>query len=140
MRADYRCPCGAIGEVQHPSGVEVFVSHCSGQQATRYFDADNIFRYQEDRRHMRGERLSTVTGKPYAQSRSEERVMEKAGGFEFLTKAEMPDQWKTLAEHHRHVKAGGTPLAPDVLNPPPDPRVTPGTIMKMIDKKGLRFG
>ena len=58
---------------------------------------------------MRGEKMSYATGKPYAQSRREERVLEKAGGFEFVTPAAMPEQWKTLREHAQYVKAGGTP-------------------------------
>lgn len=83
---------------------------------------------------------SHATGLPYAQSRREERVIAKEKGIDFVGKSDYPEQWRTLAEHHRYVKAGGTPLAPNVLNPPPDPKVAPGTIMKMIDKKGLRFG
>lgn len=139
---DYLCPaCYDVGEVQHGMRDDVVVMHGScGQPCEKYFTADSVFRTQEDRRHMRGEGKSHATGKPYAQSRREERVIEKAQGIEFLTKAEMPDQWKMLAEHHRHVKAGGTPVDPNILNPPPDPRVTPGTILKIMDKKGLRFG
>ena len=89
---------------------------------------------------MRGEKMSHATGKPFAQSRREERVLEKAGGFEFVTPREMPEQWKMLREHAQYVKAGGTPIEPNVLNPPPNPKVEPGTILKMMDKKGLRFG
>lgn len=140
MRADYRCPCGAIGEVQHGPKEDVFVSHCFGQRATRYFCPENVFHTQEDRRHMRGEGKSHATGLPYAQSRREERAISKEKGIDFMGKSDMPDQWKMLADHARHVKAGGKAVDPNILNPPPDPRVAPGTIMKIIDKKGLRFG
>ena len=140
MRADYRCPCGAIGEVQHGPKEDVFVSHCEGQLATRYFSPENVFHTQEDRRHMRGEGKSHATGLPYAQSRREERVIAKEKGIDFIGKSEMPQQWRTLAEHTRYVKAGGTPLAPNVLNPPPNPKVEPGTILKKMSEKGLRFG
>jgi predicted nucleic acid-binding Zn ribbon protein len=141
-RYDYICPrCEAVEEVQHSMTETVFVVHegCF-VPCEKYFSPDNIFRTQEDRRHMRGEGKSHATGQPYAQSRREERVIEKAGGFEFIGKSEIPEQWRTLAEHHRYVKAGGTALAPDVLNPPPDPRVEPGTILKHMAKRGLRFG
>jgi hypothetical protein len=141
-RYEYICPqCEEVGEVQHSMTESVFVVHQGCLvPCQKYFTADSIFRTQEDRRHMRGEKMSHATGKPYAQSRREERVIEKAGGFEFVTKSEMPEQWKMLREHAQYVKQGGTPLAPNVLNPPPDPRVEPGTILKMMDKKGLRFG
>ena len=89
---------------------------------------------------MRGEKMSHATGKPYAQSRREERVIEKAGTFEFVTKSEMPEQWKMLREHAQYVKAGGTALSPNVLNPPPNPKVEPGTILRKMSEKGLRFG
>lgn len=83
---------------------------------------------------------SHATGLPYAQSRRDERVIEKEHGLEFVGKSDYPEQWKTLAEHARHVKAGGDPVAPNVLNPPPSPKVEPGTIMKKVRERGLRFG
>jgi hypothetical protein len=141
-RYEYFCPnCEEVGEIQHPMHETVFVVHegCF-VPCERFISHDSLFQHTEDRRHMRGEKLSHATGKPYAQSRREERVMEKAGGFEFITPAEMPEQWRTLRDHARFVKNGGTALAPDVLNPPPDPKVEPGTILKYMDKKGLRFG
>jgi predicted nucleic acid-binding Zn ribbon protein len=141
-RYAYVCPnCEEVGTIQHPMNESVFVVHegCF-VPCERYLTADTIFQTQEDRRHMRGEGKSHATGQPYAQSRREERVIEKAGNFEFIGKSEMPEQWKALREHAQYVKQGGTPLAPNVLNPPPDPRVEPGTILKMMDKKGLRFG
>ena len=139
MRADYRCPCGAIGEVQHPPQVAVFVSHCPGQMAVRYFSPENVFQHQEDRRHMRGEGRSSVTGLPMAQSRSEERVIERERGIYFTTKTDMTPQERTLREHAQYVKEGGTPVKPEVLNPPPDPRVAPGTIMRKVREKGIKL-
>ena len=140
MTYEYKCPCGVVGEVQHGPKDVVYVSHCFGQVATRHFSPDSVPYHTEDRRHMRGEAMSHATGKPYAQSRREERVLEKAGGFEFVGKSDMPAQWQTLREHAQYVKQGGAPLAPKVLNPPPDPRVEPGTILKKMSEKGLRFG
>lgn len=141
-RYDYYCPnCEEVGEIQHPMNEVVFVVHdgCF-VPCEKYFSPDSLFRHQEDRRHMRGEAMSHATGKPYAQSRREERVLEKTGGFEFVGKSDMPEQWRTLRDHARYVKDGGTALAPDVLNPPPDPRIEPGTILKKMREKGLRFG
>ena len=141
MRADYRCTtCRIIGELTHPAGVPIFVV-CAGcrQPAQRYFGPENVPYHQEDRRHMRKGR-SSATGQAFAQSRTEERVLEKTKGIYFTTKAEMTAQEKTLVEHARYVKEGGTPLKPEVLNPPPDPRVAPGTIMKKVREKGIRFG
>lgn len=140
MTYEYRCPCGAIGEVQHSIKDAVFVTHCSGQPAVRHFSPDSVPYHTEDRRHMRGEKMSHATGKVYAQSRREERVIEKAGGFEFVGKSDMPSQWQTLREHYVHTKQGGEAVSPNVLNPPPDPRVEPGTILKKMREKGLRFG
>lgn len=141
-RYEYICPqCEEVGELQHPMKEAVFVVHdgCF-VPCERILTPGSLFQHTEDRRHMRGEKVSHATGKPYAQSRREERVLEKAGGFEFITPAEMPEQWRTLRDHARYVKNGGTALAPDVLNPPPDPRVEPGTILKKMSEKGLRFG
>jgi predicted nucleic acid-binding Zn ribbon protein len=141
-RYEYICPqCEEVGELQHPMKEAVFVVHdgCF-VPCERILTPGSLFQHTEDRRHMRGESVSHATGKPYAQSRREERVLEKAGGFEFITPAEMPEQWRTLRDHARYVKNGGTALAPDVLNPPPDPRVEPGTILRKMSQKGLRFG
>ena len=140
MTYEYRCPCGEIGIVQHGVKDTVFVSHCFGQVATRHFSPDAVPYHTEDRRHMRGEKMSHATGKPYAQSRREERVIEKAGGFEFVGKSDMPAQWKTLRDHFNYTKQGGEPLSPNVLNPPPNPKVEPGTILRKMSEKGLRFG
>ena len=141
MRADYRCTyCGQIGEVTHPPKVPVFVACVHDRQiATRYFGPENVPYHQEDRRHMRQGR-SHATGQPFAQSRGEERAIEREKGIYFTTKAEMTPQEKVLREHARYVKEGGTPMKPEVLNPPPDPRVAPGTIMKKVREKGIRFG
>jgi hypothetical protein len=141
-RYDYFCPrCETVGEVQHSMTEAVFVVHegCF-VPCEKYFSPESIFRHTEDRRHMRGEKMSHATGKPFAQSRREERVLEKGGGYEFIGPSEIPEQWRMLRDHARYVKNGGTPLAPNVLNPPPDPKVEPGTILKYMDKKGLRFG
>ena len=141
MRADYRCTyCGEVGEVMHPSKVPVFVVCVKDRQpAARFFGPENVPYHQEDRRHMRKGR-SAATGMAFAQSRTEERVLEKERGIYFSTKAEMTPQEKVLREHARYVKEGGTPMKPEVLNPPPDPRVAPGTIMKKVRENGIRFG
>jgi hypothetical protein len=79
-----------------------------------------------------------VTGEPYAQSRSEERVLEKTRGIEFLSPREMPKQWEKLRDYARHVKAGGERLDPHKVNPVP---TTPkGEILKKMAERGVRFG
>ena len=83
--------------------------------------------------------VSAATGRAFAQSRGEERAIERASGIYFTTKAEMTAQEKTLVEHSRYVKAGGTALAPNVLNPPPNPKVEPGTILKKVRERGIRL-
>jgi hypothetical protein len=123
----------------HPPQVPVFVVCVKDRQpAVRFFGPENVPYHQEDRRHMRKGR-SHATGMPFAQSRGEERQIERERGIYFTTKAEMTAQEKTLVEHHRYVKEGGTALKPEVLNPPPDPRVAPGTIMKKVREKGIRL-
>ena len=139
MNYEYRCPCGAIGTVQHGIKDTVFVSHCPGQIAERHFSPESVFYHVEDRRHMRGEGRSTATGLPMAQSRSEERVIERERGIYFTGKTDMTAQERTLREHAQYVKEGGTPVKPEVLNPPPDPRVAPGTIMNIVRKRGLKL-
>lgn len=135
----YRCPqCGEVGEATHPMGATVFVRCPCGGSAERHYAPEYLFQHTEDRRHMR-QGKSHATGEPYAQSRREERVIAKEKGIEFVGKSEMPSQWKTLAEHHRYVKQGGTPLAPEVLNPSTT-AVEPGTIMRKVREKGIRFG
>lgn len=141
MRYDYRCTsCGEVGEVAHPHDQTTFVVCAACKQpATRYFGPENIFYTQEDRRHMRNGK-SHATGQPFAQSRKDERVIEREKGIYFTTKADLSEKEKTFAEHTRYVQAGGTPIAPNVLNPPPDPRVAPGTILKKMIEKNVRFG
>lgn len=141
MRFEYRCSvCGQVGDLVHPFGVAVFVTCTTcGGLARRHFSPEGTFYHQEDRRHMRHGR-SHATGQEFAQSRREERAIEKEKGIEFVGKSDMPEQWKTLRDHYVYTKQGGEPLAPNVLNPPPDPKVEPGTILKIMEKKNLRFG
>lgn len=138
MTYEYRCTqCGLTGDVQHPANVAVFVvcSDCRGM-AERYFSPESVPYHQEDRRHMRAG-LSRATGQAYAQSRKEERVIEKERGIEFISKRDLTEQQKTLREHFQHTKTGGEPVAPNVLNPPPSPKVEPGTILREMRKRGI---
>jgi len=93
----------------------------------------------EDRRHMRGEKLSPVTGLPYASSRTEERRIERERGIEFLSPSEMPKQWDTLKRYSQHVKHGGERLDPHAVNPEPKTDLK-GEISRKMAERGLRFG
>lgn len=95
------------------------------------------FYYAEDRRHMR-RGLSPATGRPYAQSRTEERVIEKTMGIEFVGRGDMPDQWKRCRDYSRHLRTGGKPVDPESLNP--TPKSEKGWFKKELDKRGFRFG
>ena len=141
-RYEYICPqCEEVGELQHPMKEAVFVVHdgCF-VPCERILTPGSLFQHTEDRRHMRGEKVSHATGKPYAQSRREERVLEKAGGFEFITPAEMPEQWRTLRDHARYVKNGGRHLRPMCLTHRRTRALSPGPSSEKMSEKGLRFG
>jgi len=67
------------------------------------------FQFQQDNRRLR-KGVSPVTGMPYAESRREERLIEKALGIEFTGPADMPKQWKEASAYKTHVDQGGEQL------------------------------
>lgn len=143
---EYACEHGYETEEIFPMGeapVEVQITHIFDEEWAPFHApclAGRVysFHHQEDRRHMRTG-ISAATGRGYAQSRTEERVIEKTTGIEFVQKSEMPPLWKKLGEYARHVKAGGERLDPDVINPPENTSLK-GAILKKIDERGIRFG
>jgi len=64
------------------------------------------FNFQEDRRRMR-QGTSPATGRPYAQSRQEERLIERASGVNFATKADLLPHERQAIAYAEHVKSGG---------------------------------
>jgi hypothetical protein len=98
------------------------------------------FYHQEDRRHMRTG-ISRSTGQPYAQSRTEERVIENQMGADFVMTSEIPDNIKFAKEYGAHLKAGKDPLPPDVaakmMSAPPEKTVT---VLEALQKSGVRLG
>lgn len=102
-------------------------------KAPRYFD----FQFQQDNRRFRKGR-SAVTGERYAESRAEERRIEKERGIEFIGRGEMPEKWKRAAEYSRHVKTGGdrdASLERAIAAPEP---VKSKTILQRMAEKGVR--
>ncbi len=123
--------------VEHPMGTApLFCGLPCGCRGRRVFYLPN---HMEDRRHMRGERLSPATGKPYAQSRADERRLEKESGIEFVSPKDLPVQWDTLKRYAKHVKAGGERLDPHIVNPEPKTDFK-GEITRKMAERGLRFG
>ncbi len=95
------------------------------------------FNFVEDRRRMRSGR-SAATGLPYAQSRSDERLLEKQLGCEFIQSKEMPEKWRHLREYSEHVKHGGEREEPWTVNPEVVPSLK-GELLKECDRRGIRF-
>jgi hypothetical protein len=85
--------------------------------------------FTEDKRRLRVG-ISPATGRPYAQSRSEEKKIESEMGLEFVTRETRPTEWKEHEAYSKHLSAGGeaTPWAPKVAP------IKPGTLLKSWEK------
>ena len=126
--------CGAEVSEQHAMGdapTEV-VCFCGGR-AGRSYDVQ----FTQDYRRFR-EGKSKATGQPYAESRGEEKRMERERGITFIGRNDLTPKEKHLGEYARHVKAGGERLAPDVVNPPE--KVKRKTVQQALREKGIRLG
>lgn len=64
------------------------------------------FNFQEDRRRMRSG-ISPATGKPYAESRAQERMIEQASGIVFAGKNDLLPHERQAIAYAEHVKTGG---------------------------------
>lgn len=97
--------------------------------------------FTEDRRRFAGERLSAATGQLIAQSRTQERMIEKAMDIEFMTKADAPANVKNAAAYSQHLRTGGDPLPNKVVaalvSPPPEKKKT---IVEMMRENPVRLG
>jgi hypothetical protein len=111
-RYSYECPtCGEIDKFfpmgKAPEAVLCFHPHetRSGgdvKTAQRVYS----FNFQEDRRRMR-QGTSPATGKPYAQSRQQERLIEQATGVHFASKADLLPHERAAIAYNEHVATGG---------------------------------
>lgn len=145
---EYRCPnCDCIDDLRHEANAAIFVSCliCQGR-CERHFGPDSVPHFQEDRlRFFRlshagpSDRHSYALGQDMPDSRSELKRLEKAKGIEFVSRRDMPEQWKALAAHTKHVREGGEVQASDALNPR-QTKLEPGSIMRKVAEKGIRFG
>ena len=98
------------------------------------------FNHVEDRRHMR-KGLSPATGMPYAESRGEERRIEKEKGIEFIGTGEMPKHWGELKEVAKEVKKTGEKVDPfKIYSDPSTQTSSKGSILKKMAERGLTFG
>lgn len=83
--------------------------------------------------------ISAATGLPVAQSRSEERRIERERGIEFIGRKEMPSDWKRMGEYARHVKSGGDRVDPELVNPT-KLESTKGSLLKKVRERGISLG
>ena len=135
---EFLCPKGHSISITHEMGSAPARLLCEVHNLLAERDYSSVH-FQEDRRRFRGEGISRTTGLPYAQSRKEEKVIEKVKDIEFMGRNDMPDQWKRLAEHSRAVKSGELkkPLSPEELNP--RPKLKRGAILDKMKEKGIRL-
>jgi putative FmdB family regulatory protein len=106
--------------------------------APRVFGA---FQYTEDRRHHGGERRSAATGMRAAQSRTEERAIERAMGIEFMGNSEAPAHLRNAAAYSAHLKSGGERLpnkvVAELVSPPKEKAPT---VLEALRKAAPRLG
>lgn len=101
--------------------------------ALRTFDSN----FEQDTRRFRVGR-SQATGQPYAESRAEERRIEKERGISFVGRNDLTAKEKHLASYAKHVREGGERVASDVINPPE--KVQRKTVQQVLREKNVRFG
>jgi hypothetical protein len=75
----------------------------------------------------------------YAQTRAEERRIEKEKGIEFISPSEMPKKWKQLQEASREAKETGIHPDPEKINPDPITS-TKGSILQKVKERGITLG
>jgi hypothetical protein len=138
---EYQCRCGEALESYHAMGEApatidgVHVDRVAEQTWHCEFRRVFSFNHVEDRRHMR-KGVSRITGMEFAKSRTEEKVIEKSLGIEFIGKSDVPAQWNNLKEYNQHVKTGGERLDPHDVNPEPFVS-TKGDLLKKAAELGV---
>lgn len=116
---EYRCEAtGLCIEVQLPIGTapdEAPCLMCNSRIDHLTENLHNVKRvfnvpyFVEDKRRWR-KGVSPATGRAYAESRQEERRLEKELGIEFIAPSEMPAHWKASLDYKKHIDAGGETL------------------------------
>ena len=104
---EYKCSRGHKITLAFAMGTAPAQTPCICNTPLRRVIGD--FQFQQDNRRLR-KGVSPVTGLPYAESRREERMIEKALGIEFTGPADMPKQWKEASAYKTHVDQGGEQL------------------------------
>ena len=115
-RYEYRCEIdgstfdlyGAMGS--QPDRLPCICLH---GMARRVFD----FQFQQDNRRLR-KGISPVTGQPFAESRAEERRIEKERGIEFVGPGDMPKPWREARDYKAHIDQGGERLGFSAIHAP----------------------
>lgn len=95
------------------------------------------FNFQEDRRRLR-QGTSPATGKPYAQSRQEERMIEQAAGINFSSKKDLLPHERQAIEYQQHVASGGERVA-NAVSIPQEPSLPLTHYMKQANYKRREF-
>ncbi len=84
---------------------------------------------------------SHVTGQRFAQSRSEERVIEKTMNADFLTTSEIPAHIRAAREYGEHLRAGKPALPPgEAAALMSAPQEKASTILEALRKSNVRLG
>lgn len=131
---DFACDAGHVGSEWHAMGfapLDVTCEDC-GQTAHRVYD----FQFSQDNRRFRVGK-SQATGEPYAESRAEERRIEKERGITFVGRNDLTPKEKHLAAYAKHVREGGERVASDVINPPE--KVQRKSVQQVLKEKNVRL-
>lgn len=138
-RYEYECPVHGAFDQYFPMGdapevVVCFHAH-EARSGGKVAVAKRVygFYHQEDRRHMR-QGISHATGKPFAQSRDEERAIEKSTGIYFAGKNDLLPHEREAVAYQKHVASGGE----RVENPVSVPTEKPLPLTHYMDKMGYR--
>lgn len=140
-RYEYQCPVHGAFDRYFPMGEAPSSSACVAQEEGLYFphfcarESKRVygFYHQEDRRHMR-QGISHATGKPFAQSRDEERAIEKSTGIYFAGKNDLLPHEREAVAYSKHVASGGE----RVENPISVPIEKPLPLTHYMDKMGYK--
>ena len=127
--------CGEEVSEQHAMGTAPLAMECPscGGCSSR----DWQIQFNQDMRRFRTGK-SQATGEPYAQSRAEERRIEKERGISFVGRNDLTPKEKHLASYAKHVREGGERVASDVINPPE--KVQRKTVQQVMREKNVRLG
>jgi hypothetical protein len=144
-RYSYACPQHGEFDAFYPMGEAPEMVSCAvyfeamGKDAVCAAPARRIysFNFQEDRRRMR-KGTSPATGKPFAQSRQEETLVEKACGINFASKSDLLPHERQAIEYQQHVASGGERIE-NAVSMPVEPSLPLTHYMKEANYKRREF-